>query len=99
MKTMELKGEKIAEVYVIHETKDSCFDNTISIRDNHDDARLLYERKRTNYRNYASRHNLDFVDEGNHFMLYEKAHSKMICCVSIRPYRFKLTTKTESRWS
>lgn len=96
---MEIKGERIAEIYVIHETKDSCFDNAISIRDNHDDARLLYERKRANYRNYALRHNLDFVDEGNCFMLYEKVHSKMIYCVSIRPYRFKLTAKTESRWT
>lgn len=94
MKTFELKGKKIAEIYVIQQKDAVCLDCPIFIRDNYEDAMTFYQQKRNYFKGWASRENLDFIDEGNYFRLFDKEQNKTIIIVSIRPFRFKLTDKS-----
>ena len=55
------------------------------------DAALV---ERNYFKGWASRENLDFIDEGNYFRLFDKEQNKTILIVSIRPFRFKLTDKS-----
>lgn len=73
MKTVEVNGEKRAHIWIVQETKNSCYDNPIAIRDNKKDAFGHFDRRRKELEEYANRNDLVLIDEAeNCFSLYDK---------------------------
>lgn len=91
MKTVEVNGEKRAHIWIVQETKDSCYDNPITIRDNEKDAFEHFNRRRKELEEYADRNNLVLIDEGeNLFSLYDKK-GNLVRMVIVKHLIFKIT--------
>ena len=73
MKTIESNGVKRVHIWVVQETRNSCYDNPITIRDNKEDAFNHFNARRKELEEYANRNNLLLFDEAeNWFTLYDR---------------------------
>lgn len=91
MKTVEVNGEKRAHIWIVQETKNSCYDNPIAIRDNKKDAFEHFNRRRKELEEYANRNDLVLIDEGdNCFSIYDKKDNP-VRMVVVKHLIFKIT--------
>lgn len=91
MKTVEVNGEKRAHIWIVQETKDSCYDNPITIRDNEKDAFEHFNRRRKELEEYANRKNLMLFDESeNCFSLYDRKDN-LVRMVVVKHLLLKIT--------
>ena len=93
MKTLELKGKKIAEVYVVKKTNCSCYDNSVIIKDNYEDAKAYYDKLHKNLQTAGALCGLSFKDNGTLFKLYNEEEERTEWMVSIHRHRFEITDK------
>lgn len=94
MKTLELRGKKLAEVWAIKETVNSCYDNSVILRDNKEDALAHFHKRHRKLEEYASKNGLTFIDESpNKMFMLVDTNNKIICIVSMECNRFELTDK------
>ena len=93
MKTLELKGKKIAEVYVVKKTNCSCHDNYVIIKDNYEDAKAYYDNLREKLRIVSATVEVSFIDDENMFELYNEKEDRIEWRVSIYRQRFEITDK------
>lgn len=93
MKTLELKGKKIAEVYVVKKTNCSCHNNYVIIKDNYEDAKAYYDNLREKLRIVSATLELSFIDDENMFELYNEKEDRIEWMVSIHRHRFEITDK------
>lgn len=91
METLELNGKKIAKVFIVKLTRNSCFDHTFIIRDNYEDAKRLYIAESKLMREYADKHDLVYKDDTTYRYLYDKTQGKCVFCLSLHQQRFELT--------
>lgn len=91
MKTVEVNGVKRAHIWIVQETKNSCYDNPIAIRDNKEGAFEHFNRRRKELEEYANRNDLVLIDEAeNCFSLYDKKDNP-VRMVVVKHCIFKIT--------
>lgn len=91
MRTIEYKGKKLAEVWVIHEVNDSCLDNIFIIKDNCEDARKYFEKRKAALIKYAERNDLYYIDDVICLKVFENGKLKYL--LTKRQQRFEITDK------
>lgn len=91
MKTIEPNGVKRVHIWVVQETRNSCYDNPITIRDNKEDAFNHFNTRRKELEEYANRNNLLLFDESeNWFTLYDRKDN-LVRMVVVKHLLLKIT--------
>lgn len=93
MKTLELRGKKLAEVWVVQETVNSCYDNSITIKDNKEDALAHFNKRHSELKEYARKNGLSLIDESSQMFMLSGANNGVVRIVVMRCQRFELTDK------
>ena len=93
MKTLELRGKKLAEVWVVQETVNSCYDNSITIKDNKEDALAHFNKRHSELKEYARKNGLSLIDESSQMFMLSDANNGVVRIVVMRCQRFELTDK------